>query len=69
MTILTIKDITNLYLYKDRETPKDRLDDSLISKVISNPEEINKKEFMEGPGRFITASDFSIVSAFFNEKK
>ncbi|MDU8925715.1 hypothetical protein RYD26_12600 [Pasteurellaceae bacterium LIM206] len=67
MTMLTIKDVTNLYLYKEKTLPENRLDASLITKLITedkNPK-IDKKEFMSGPGRFVTADDFAIVKQFF----
>ncbi|WP_418145799.1 calcium-binding protein [Actinobacillus pleuropneumoniae] len=67
MTKLTMQDVTNLYLYKQRTLPTDRLDDSLISKT-GKGENIDKKEFMAGPGRFVTADNFSVVKDFFTAK-
>ncbi|MDU8925704.1 hypothetical protein RYD26_12530 [Pasteurellaceae bacterium LIM206] len=67
MTSLTIQDVTNLYLYKEKVLPENRLDDALITKIITNAKnpKIDKKEFMSGPGRFVTADDFAIVKQFF----
>ncbi|MDU8925717.1 hypothetical protein RYD26_12610, partial [Pasteurellaceae bacterium LIM206] len=67
MTSLTIQDVTNLYLYKEKTLPENRLDASLITKVINEEdnEKIDKKEFMSGPGRFVTADDFTVVKQFF----
>ncbi|MDE8035575.1 calcium-binding protein, partial [Actinobacillus equuli subsp. equuli] len=67
MTQLTIQDVTNLYLYKQKSVSKNRLDDSLITRV-SAKEEIDKKEFMREIGRFVTANDFEIVRYFFMAK-
>ena len=67
MTLPTIERITNRYLYKQDEVIDNRLDDKIISRDESSIE-VDKKEFMKGPGRFVNASDFSIVSAFFTQK-
>ncbi|QSZ39035.1 RTX toxin [Actinobacillus pleuropneumoniae] len=69
MTKLTMQDVTNLYLYKQRTLPTDRLDDSLITRVITKNEDIDRKGFMAGPGRFVTADNFSVVRDFFNAGK
>ncbi|MDU8925738.1 hypothetical protein RYD26_12725 [Pasteurellaceae bacterium LIM206] len=65
MTNLTIQDVTNLYLYKKETLPDDRLDASLITRTVLKNKDIDKKEFMAGPGRFVTADDFAIVKQFF----
>ena len=67
MALPTAERITNKYLYKNDQVIDNRLDDNLISQkgtIIS----VDKKEFMKGPGRFVNASDFSIVSSFFTQK-
>lgn len=69
MTKLTIQDVTNLYLYKEELLPRNRLDDSLISKTLSRNRKIDKKEFMLDVGRFVTANDFDIVRYFFYCKR
>ncbi|WP_043995111.1 calcium-binding protein [Actinobacillus pleuropneumoniae] len=69
MTKLTMQDVTNLYLYKTKTLPKDRLDDSLISEIGKGDDDIDRKEFMVGPGRFVTADNFSVVRDFFNAGK
>ena len=67
MTLPTVERITNRYLYKQDEVIDNRLDDKIISRKKSSIT-VDKKEFMKGPGRFVNASDFSIVSAFFTQK-
>ena len=64
MTLPTIERITNRYLYKQDEVIDNRLDDKIISRDES-PITVDKKEFMKGPGRFITAENFSLVSKIF----
>lgn len=64
MTLPTIKRITNRYLYKQDEVIDNRLDDKIISRDESSIT-VDKKEFMKGPGRFITAENFSLVSKIF----
>ncbi|EFM96323.1 RTX toxin protein [Actinobacillus pleuropneumoniae serovar 10 str. D13039] len=64
-----MQDVTNLYLYKTKTLPKDRLDDSLISEIGKGDDDIDRKEFMVGPGRFVTADNFSVVRDFFNAGK
>lgn len=64
MTLPTIERITNRYLYKQDEVIDNRLDDKIISRDESSIT-VDKKEFMKGPGRFITAENFSLVSKIF----
>ena len=64
MTLPTIERITNRYLYKQDEVIDNRLDDKIISRDESSIA-VDKKEFMKGPGRFITAENFSLVSKIF----
>ena len=64
MALPTAERVTNKYLYKNDQVIDNRLDDNLISQkgtIIS----VDKKEFMKGPGRFITAENFSLVSKIF----
>ena len=64
MALPTIERITNRYLYKQDEIIDNRLDDKIISRDESSII-VDKKEFMKGPGRFITAENFSLVSKIF----
>ena len=64
MALPTIERITNRYLYKQDEVIDNRLDDKIISRDESSIT-VDKKEFMKGPGRFITAENFSLVSKIF----
>ena len=64
MTLPTIERITNRYLYKQDEVIDNRLDDKIISRDESSIT-VDKKEFMKGPGRFITPENFSLVSKIF----
>lgn len=64
MTLPIIERITNRYLYKQDEVIDNRLDDKIISRDESSIT-VDKKEFMKGPGRFITAENFSLVSKIF----
>ena len=64
MTLPTIERITNRYLYKQDEVIDNRLDDKIISRDESSIA-VDKKEFMKGPGRFIMAENFSLVSKIF----
>lgn len=64
MALPTIERITNRYLYKQDEIIDNRLDDKIISRDESSIT-VYKKEFMKGPGRFITAENFSLVSKNF----
>ncbi|WP_296028017.1 calcium-binding protein, partial [uncultured Aggregatibacter sp.] len=67
MALSTIEYITNRYLYKQDDVINNRLDDEIIL-LKKYSIAVDKKEFMKGPGRFVNASDFSIVSAFFTQK-
>lgn len=64
MALPTIERIMNRYLYKQDEVIDNRLDDKIISRDESSIT-VDKKEFMKGPGRFITAENFSLVSKIF----
>lgn len=64
MTLPTVESITNRYLYKQDDVINNRLDDKIISRDESSIT-VDKKEFMKGPGRFITAENFSLVSKIF----
>ena len=64
MTLPTVERITNRYLYKQDDVINNRLDDKIISRDESSIT-VDKKEFMKGPGRFITAENFSLVSKIF----
>jgi len=67
MALPTVERITNEYLYKNDQVIDNRLNENLISQKGTTIS-VDKKEFMKGPGRFVNASDFSIVSAFFTQK-
>ena len=64
MTLPTIERITNRYLYKQDDVINNRLDDEIIS-LKKYSIAVDKKEFMKGPGRFIMAENFSLVSKIF----
>lgn len=64
MALPTVERITNRYLYKQDEVIDNRLDDKIISRDEFSIT-VDKKEFMKGPGRFITAENFSLVSKIF----
>lgn len=64
MTLPTVESITNRYLYKQDEVIDNGLDDKIISRDESSIT-VDKKEFMKGPGRFIMAENFSLVSKIF----
>ena len=64
MALPTVERITNRYLYKQDEVIDNGLDDKIISRDESSIA-VDKKEFMKGPGRFITAENFSLVSKIF----
>ena len=65
MSLPTIESITNRYLYKQDEIVDNRLDERIIDEERTKPISVDKSEFMKGPGRFITAADFSLISKFF----
>ena len=65
MSLPTIESITNRYLYKQDELVDNRLNERIIDKESDKPILVDKSEFMKGPGRFITAADFSLISKFF----
>ena len=64
MALSTIEYITNRYLYKQDDVINNRLDDEIIS-LKKYSIAVDKKEFMKGPGRFIMAENFSLVSKIF----
>lgn len=64
MALPTIERITNRYLYKQDDVINNRLDDEIIS-LKKYSIAVDKKEFMKGPGRFIMAENFSLVSKIF----
>lgn len=64
MALPTVESITNRYLYKQDEVIDNRLDDKIISRDEFSIT-VDKKEFMKGPGRFITADNFSLVFKIF----
>ena len=64
MALPTVERITNEYLYKNDQVIDNRLDENLISQKGTTIS-VDKKEFMKGPGRFITAENFSLVSKIF----
>ena len=64
MTLPTVESITNRYLYRKDDVINNRLDDKIISRKKSSIT-VDKKEFMKGPGRFIMAENFSLVSKIF----
>ena len=64
MALPTVERITNEYLYKNDQVIDNRLDENLISQKGTTIS-VDKKEFMKGPGRFITAENFSLVSKNF----
>ena len=64
MTLPTVERITNRYLYKQDDVINNRLNDEIISLKKSSIA-VDKKEFMKGPGRFIMAENFSLVSKIF----
>lgn len=64
MTLPTVERITNRYLYKQDDVINNRLDDEIIS-LKKYSIAVDKKEFMKGPGRFIMAENFSLVSKIF----
>ena len=64
MTLPTVERITNRYLYKQDDVINNRLDDEIIS-LKKYSIAVDKKELMKGPGRFIMAENFSLVSKIF----
>lgn len=64
MALPTVERITNEYLYKNDQVIDNRLDENLISQKGTTIS-VDKKEFMKGPGRFIMAENFSLVSKIF----
>ena len=65
MSLPTIESITNRYLYKQDEIVDNRLNEKIIDGKSAKTIPVDKSEFMKGPGRFITAADFSLISKFF----
>ena len=65
MSLPTIESITNRYLYKQDEIVDNRLNERIIDGKSGKPIPVDKSEFMKGPGRFITAAGFSLISKFF----
>lgn len=72
MSLPTAKEVTNLYLYGQKTTPNNLVDDSLIR---PNPLPINPTltvdvvKFMDsktGPGRFAVGSQFELIQKFFD---
>lgn len=66
--LLTMEEMTSLYLYGQTVPPKNKVDESLISRKPDLPYSVSTQAFMDGPGRFTRASDFEYVERFFNEK-
>jgi apxIVA var3 len=64
MALPTVERITNEYLYKNDQVIDNRLNENLISQKGTTIS-VDKKEFMKGPGRFIMAENFSLVSKIF----
>jgi uncharacterized repeat protein (TIGR01451 family) len=69
MADITVKEITNLYLYGRITTPTNLVDDSLIR---PNPlptvtsVNVDKKDFMAGAGRFAVGAQFELIQKFFD---
>jgi RTX calcium-binding nonapeptide repeat (4 copies) len=68
MAQLTAKDITNLYLYGQKLTPANLVDNSLIRPdSATSSVNVNVQDFMAtGAGRFAIGSQFSIITKFFD---
>ncbi|BCM25593.1 hypothetical protein [Methyloradius palustris] len=67
MSLPTIVEMTNLYLYGSTTKPQDILSDSLIrASGVTKPFTVDINEYMAGPGRFATIDKFEIVQNFFN---
>lgn len=68
MTLPTVKDIVNMYLYGQASTPENLLNTSLIRPAATAPLviDINALEYMTGgPGRFAVGAQFDLVKDFF----
>ena len=67
-TQLGIKEITNLFLYGDINTPSNRINDAIIRpKTDTKAIDVSMASFMAtGPGRFALGSQSAMVEAFFS---
>jgi len=68
-TQLGVKEITNLYLYGDINTPSDLTSESLIRPASETlpPIAVNMASFMEtGPGRFALGAQSALIETFFS---
>jgi Ca2+-binding RTX toxin-like protein len=71
MPLPTAKEVTNLYLYGQKTTPNNLVDDSLIrpNPLSTNPTlTVDVVDFMNtttGPGRFAVGSQFELIQKFY----
>ncbi len=68
MALVTVSEITNLYLYGIKSTPPDKVDAALIRlNPLPDPipVKVNASEYMQGPGRFALAANSDLVKKFF----
>lgn len=63
-----MEEMTSLYLYGQTIPPQNKVDESLILRKPDLPYSVLAQAFMDGPGRFASASDFEYVNKFFHEK-
>jgi hypothetical protein len=72
MANLTVKEITNYYLYGQKSIPSNLVDDSLIRTGTTRDEipttiiSVDVKDFMASAGRFAIGSQFELVNRFFD---
>ncbi|MBU2714403.1 hypothetical protein [Zooshikella harenae] len=67
MSLPTVEEMTNLYLYGEKTTPSDLSDESLIrDKDYRTPIEVDVNDYMDGPGRFASPVFFETIKLFFS---
>jgi hypothetical protein len=66
MTLPTARDIMNWFLYGKATQPSNLIDDALIRPASATVAiQVDRSEFMAGPGRFALGSQFPLVQDFF----
>ena len=69
MSLFTIEEMTNLYLYGTKEKPQNLGSDGFIRSSdigLTTNVSVDVNEYMAGPGRFVNAAMFADVQLFFN---
>jgi Ca2+-binding RTX toxin-like protein len=68
MTLPTAEETMNLYLYGQKEKPKNLIDESLIRSADAvTAITVSTADYMAGPGRFAIGSSFPLITDFFQD--